>query len=88
MTNKQLDAIRSKADAEYKIGEPILEPLFVGDWGPQHDPIVTPLTPAQAERLTGQGMFRYHRCWRCQDGAKPCVQGNPRQCEFPRAKND
>lgn len=35
-----------------------------------------------------KGMFRDHRCWKCQDGAKPCAQGNPRQCEYPRARND
>jgi hypothetical protein len=34
------------------------------------------------------GMFRDHRCWRCNDGALPCVQGHPRQCEYPRARND
>lgn len=34
MTPRQLDALRSKYDAEYKTGEPHLEPLFVGDWGP------------------------------------------------------
>lgn len=34
------------------------------------------------------GMFRDHRCWRCQDGDKPCVAGNPRRCEFPHARND
>jgi len=51
MTHRQLDALRSKYDAEYKMGEPELAPLFCGDWGPL-DPLITPLTLAQAERLT------------------------------------
>ena len=29
-----------------------------------------------------------HACWKCRDGTKPCVQGNPRRCEYPRARND
>lgn len=33
-------------------------------------------------------IFRDHNCWRCDDGAKPCVQGHPRQCEYPHARND
>ena len=35
-----------------------------------------------------EGMFRDHSCARCQSGAKPCVNGDPRRCEFPRARND
>jgi hypothetical protein len=37
---------------------------------------------------TRTGMFVLHSCWKCGDGAKPCAQGSPRQCEFPRARND
>jgi hypothetical protein len=33
-------------------------------------------------------MFRDHNCAYCSDGEKPCKQGNPRQCEFPHARND
>jgi hypothetical protein len=33
-------------------------------------------------------MFRDHSCYRCESGAKPCVVSNPRQCEYPRARND
>jgi len=29
-----------------------------------------------------------HACWKCQNGAKPCVQGRPGLCEYPRARND
>ena len=34
------------------------------------------------------GIFRDHNCWKCQSGTKPCVVGNPRQCEYPHARND
>jgi len=37
---------------------------------------------------TKKGMFVLHRCWKCNDGARPCPQGNPRQCEFPHARDD
>jgi hypothetical protein len=35
-----------------------------------------------------EGIFRDHNCYRCQSGEKPCVAGNPRQCEYPHARND
>ena len=35
-----------------------------------------------------EGIFRDHNCWRCQSGAKPCVVGNPRNCENLHARND
>jgi len=34
------------------------------------------------------GMFVLHNCARCDDGKKPCVIGNPSQCEYPHARND
>lgn len=34
------------------------------------------------------GMFVLHNCSRCSDGKKPCVVGNPSQCEYPHARND
>jgi hypothetical protein len=37
---------------------------------------------------TKEGVFRDHNCWKCKDGAAPCVAGNPRQCEFLHARND
>ena len=37
---------------------------------------------------TRQGMFRLHNCARCSDGDRPCAQGDPRQCEYPHARND
>jgi uncharacterized Fe-S cluster protein YjdI len=35
-----------------------------------------------------EGIFIYHNCWKCDSGSRPCVRGNPRQCEFPHARND
>lgn len=37
---------------------------------------------------TREGMFRLHNCARCGSGKRPCVRGNPRQCEYPHARND
>jgi hypothetical protein len=34
------------------------------------------------------GVFVLHRCWKCNDGERPCVAGNPRQCEYLHARND
>lgn len=35
-----------------------------------------------------ESIFRSHNCWKCGDGAKPCVRGAPNRCEFPHARND
>lgn len=35
-----------------------------------------------------EGIFVHHNCARCSDGKRPCVKGNPRQCEYPHARND
>lgn len=35
-----------------------------------------------------QGIFVYHNCWKCRDGAAPCTNGNPNLCDYPRARND
>lgn len=37
---------------------------------------------------TKTGMFVFHTCWKCGDGERPCIAGNPRQCEYPHARND
>lgn len=37
---------------------------------------------------TRDGIFRDHRCWRCQDGAQPCAEGAANRCSYPRARND
>ena len=35
-----------------------------------------------------RGIFVYHRCWKCDDGARPCVNGTPNRCDYPRARNE
>jgi hypothetical protein len=35
-----------------------------------------------------EGIFRDHNCWMCDYGRLPCVNVNPRQCQYPRARND
>jgi hypothetical protein len=35
-----------------------------------------------------EGVFRDHNCWKCNDGQKPCVTGNPRSCGNLHARND
>jgi hypothetical protein len=40
------------------------------------------------EALAKEGLFVSHRCWKCRDGTLPCRHGNPRQCGYPRARND
>jgi len=45
-------------------------------------------TIIDAAEPTKTGMFVLHSCWKCNDGEKPCVVGNPRQCEYPHARND
>ena len=35
-----------------------------------------------------QGIFRDHRCWKCNDGEKPCAMGGTHRCDYPRARND
>lgn len=50
--------------------------------------IQEPLPDPRDPDHTRPGIFATHNCWRCKDGDDPCVQGNPRTCEFPRARND
>jgi len=45
------------------------------------------LEPDDPERER-TGMFRDHNCWRCRDGRDRCVQRDPKQCEYPHARND
>ena len=37
---------------------------------------------------TKKGMFRDHRCWKCDDGRLPCAEPNQGGCSYPRARND
>ena len=34
------------------------------------------------------GIFVYHNCWKCNDGQKPCANGNASRCEYPHARDD
>ncbi len=47
-----------------------------------------PITLPKLSLRDGSGIFRDHNCWKCKDGALPCAVNNPRQCEYPHAKND
>lgn len=37
---------------------------------------------------TRDGIFRNHNCAGCADGSRPCREGDPRRCSWPRARND
>lgn len=51
--------------------------------------ICDPRDPRSEEEMVGRNpIFRYHNCYRCQDGARACVQGCSTGCEFPHARND
>jgi hypothetical protein len=44
--------------------------------------------PDSAIKEPPHPIFRDHSCWRCKDGAEPCVRGGPHLCEYPHARND
>jgi hypothetical protein len=46
------------------------------------------MTEDPRDRAPRPPPFDYHNCWKCHDGAKPCVNGNPFGCEFLHARND
>jgi hypothetical protein len=66
------------------------EVSILDKWATYHyDAIaIWPLVDSREPDPTKQGIFVYHRCWKCDDGKKPCVQGSPRNCEYPRARDD
>ena len=37
---------------------------------------------------TRQSIFQGHNCVNCDNGRLPCKQGNPLNCDNPRARND
>lgn len=43
---------------------------------------------SEADMAGRDEFFRWHNCSRCGDGALPCKSGDPRGCEYPRARND
>lgn len=34
------------------------------------------------------GIFATHNCWKCDNGKKPCANGNPNRCDYLHARND
>lgn len=63
---------------------PIFQPLLDAIGGVSKTVTSDPRDPDPTKR----GIFRDHNCARCGDGAQPCVQGHPHQCEYPHARND
>jgi len=48
-----------------------------------------PRDPRPDHEMVGRdAIFRNHNCYRCNDGTKPCVKGNPRSCDTLHARND
>lgn len=35
-----------------------------------------------------KGRFRDSACWKCKDGANPCVEKDPTRCSYPHPRND
>lgn len=62
----------------------IFEPLLDAIGGASKPATPDPRDPDP----TREGIFRDHNCWRCNDGAKPCVHGHPPNCVYPHARND
>jgi hypothetical protein len=51
--------------------------------------VADPRDPRPDHEMVGRhAMFRDHNCSRCKSGERPCVSGNPGQCEWPHARND
>lgn len=88
------DIIRGEADkaADARLGAPAVTPVPVHADMPEA--LATKLAnPAQLADPrdpdpSQDGIFRDHNCWRCDNGTKPCVIGNPHKCEYPHARND
>ena len=46
-------------------------------------------TGLRAQKPEPVGIFRDHRCWKCDDGRRKCVTtGGPNNCGYPHARND
>jgi hypothetical protein len=67
-----------------------------GEWQPGDKPLYDPRTtdprdPRPDHEMVGRAeIFRNHNCYRCKDGALPCVRGKPHSlnCDYPHARND
>lgn len=52
------------------------------------DLVLCQLPDPRAPDPTKHGIFRDHNCGGCNSGARPCREGNSRNCSWPRARND
>jgi len=77
-----------KAEKEFfeKAGWPIhyVEPNVAAIRDFANGQRLAPRDPDQSR----QPPFVYHNCWRCDNGAKPCVDQNPGSCQYLHARND
>lgn len=75
-----------RADIELAAGLASLgmDPAQAAEYADAHSAARDPRDPDPSRT----GIFRGHNCWRCQSGVKPCVNGTPDRCEYPRARND
>lgn len=49
---------------------------------------VHPIDPRDPDP-SREGIFRDHRCWKCNDGERPCTdKDSGNVCPYPRARND
>jgi hypothetical protein len=62
------------------------QPILVRKAGSKVIDGIAPTNAGVAEER--RGIFRDHTCYRCKDGERPCVRGNPGNCSFPHARND
>lgn len=58
---------------------PIFQPLLA---------VLAPKVDPRDPDPSREGVFRDHNCYRCDSGKKPCVSGNPRNCDTLYARND
>lgn len=55
---------------------------------PWKDVLKDEMEKAMGPDPTKTGIFSDHRCSWCRDGELPCRQGQPTNCDYPRARND
>ena len=53
------------------------------EWKPETNPFRVP-----AGYVHRDSKFRNHNCSRCRSGERACVNGDPRRCDWPHARND
>jgi hypothetical protein len=51
--------------------------------------LTDPRDPRPDNEMIGRDpIFRAHNCARCDSGRRPCIKGDPSQCDLPHARND